>query len=46
MPLPRIAWFVTVLVATVTGVILLLKGYNGYGALAFVIGAAAAINLR
>ncbi len=46
MPLPRIAWLVTVLVAVVTGAILLLKGYNGYGALSFVIAGAAAINLR
>lgn len=46
MSLPRISWLVTVLVAVVTGAILLFKGYNGYGALAFVVGASAAINLR
>lgn len=46
MPLHRAAWLVTVLVAVVTGAVLLVKGYNGYGALSFVIGASAAINLH
>lgn len=45
VPLPRIAWLVTVLVALLTGVILLLDGYTGYGILAFVVGASAAVNL-
>ena len=46
MPLSRIAWLSTVAVAAITGLVLLLNGYTGYGVLAFVVGAAAAINLR
>ncbi|HWV86091.1 MAG TPA: hypothetical protein VNZ62_11655 [Capillimicrobium sp.] len=46
MPLPRIAWLVTVAVAVITGVIVLLNGYTGYGVLSFVVAAAAAINVR
>jgi hypothetical protein len=46
MPLPRIAWIVTVGVALITGFIVLLNGYTGYGVLSFVIAASAAINLR
>jgi hypothetical protein len=46
MPLPRIAWLVTVGVALITGLIVLLNGYTGYGVLSFVIAASAAINLR
>lgn len=45
MPLPRLAWLVTVLAALVTGVLLLLSGYQGYAALAGAIAASAAINL-
>jgi len=44
--LSRIAWLTTVVVAAVTGVIVLLNGYTGYGVLTFVVGASAAINLR
>jgi hypothetical protein len=46
VPLSRIAWLSTVTLAVVTGVVLLLDGYTGYGILAFVVGASAAINLR
>lgn len=46
MPLPRAAWLVTVAVAVLTGVIVLLNGYTGYGVLSFVVAASAAINLR
>ena len=46
VPLSRIAWLLTVAVAAITGVILLIDGYTGYGVLSFVVGAAAAINLR
>ncbi len=46
MPLSRIAWLTTVAVAALTGVILLLDGYTGYGFLSFVVGISAAINLR
>lgn len=45
MPLSRIAWLVTVALAAITGVVLILDGYTGYGVLAFVVGASAAINL-
>ena len=46
MPLSRIAWLMTVAVAVVTGVLLLANDYTGYGMVAFVVGASAAINLR
>jgi hypothetical protein len=46
VPLSRIAWLTTVVLAVITGVVLLLDNYTGYGVLAFVVGAAAAINLR
>jgi len=44
--LARIAWLVTVSIALVTGALLVWKEYDGYGALAFVVAASAAINLR
>jgi hypothetical protein len=46
VPLPRIAWITTVAIALLTGLIVLLNGYTGYGVLSFVIAASAAINLR
>ena len=46
MPLSRIAWIATVCAALLTGVLLLLSGYQGYAALAGAIGLAAAINIR
>lgn len=46
VPLPKLAWLATVLVAVATGLILLLNAYTGYGILAFVVGCSAAINLR
>lgn len=46
MPLPRIAWIVTVLTAVLTGVLLLISGYQGYAALAGAVGLSAAINIR
>lgn len=46
MPLSRIAWLTTVALAAITGVVLLIDNYTGYGVLAFVVGASAAINLR
>jgi hypothetical protein len=46
MPLQRIAWLVTVAAALITALLLFVSGYNGYGALAIAVGAAAAINLR
>ena len=46
MPLSRIAWLATVALAVVTGIVLLIDNYTGYGVLAFVVAASAAINLR
>lgn len=46
MPLPRLAWLLTVLAALITGVLLIVSGYQGYAALAGAIGLSAAINLR
>ena len=46
MPLSRVAWISTVLVSLITGVVLLLDGYTGYGVLAWIVAASAAINLR
>ncbi len=42
----RIAWLVTVAAALITALLLLLSGYNGYGAVAVAVGLSAAINLR
>ncbi|HST56873.1 MAG TPA: hypothetical protein VLJ42_13380 [Solirubrobacteraceae bacterium] len=46
MPVDRIAWITTVLVALLTALLLLLGGYTGYAALSVAVGASAAINLR
>jgi hypothetical protein len=46
VPLPRLAWLLTVLAALITGVLLIVSGYQGYAALAGAIGLSAAINLR
>jgi hypothetical protein len=42
----RIAWLATVLACVITGVVLLLSGYQGYAAVFGAVGACAAINLR
>jgi len=42
----RIAWLVTVVACVVTGVALLVSGYQGYAAVFGAVGACAAINLR
>jgi hypothetical protein len=42
----RIAWLATVLACIVTGVVLLVSGYQGYAAVFGAVGACAAINLR
>lgn len=44
--LTRITWSVTVGACAVLAVLLFVAGYLGYGALAFAVGASAAINLR
>lgn len=46
MSLERIAWSATVGICMVGCVMLLVSGYQGYGALSFVVGLAAAVNLR
>jgi ABC-type Fe3+-siderophore transport system permease subunit len=45
MPLSRIAWIATVLIALLTAALLLLAGYVGYAGLSVAVGASAAINL-
>ncbi len=46
MSLTRIAWLATVLAAVLTGILLLISGYQGYAALAAAVGLSASINLR
>jgi hypothetical protein len=46
VPLSRIAWICTVAAAVITGVLLLISGYQGYAALAGAVGLSAAINIR
>lgn len=46
MELSRIAWITTVMAALITGVLLLVSGYQGYAALAGAVGLSAAINVR
>jgi hypothetical protein len=45
MPLSRVAWITTVLVALLTAALLLLSGYTGYAALSVAVAGSAAINL-
>jgi hypothetical protein len=45
MPLSRIAWLATVVIALVVSLMCLLSGYNGYAAVFLAVGASAAINL-
>jgi hypothetical protein len=46
MPLPRLAWLLTVLLCLVASLILLLSGYYGYAGVVFAVAISAAINLR
>jgi hypothetical protein len=46
VPLPRIAWLVTVSICVVAAAILLLSGYVGYAGVVFAVALSAAINLR
>jgi len=41
----RIWWMVATFAALITGVLLFVSGYDGYGALALAVAASAAINL-
>jgi hypothetical protein len=45
MAITRVAWFVTVVVALVTALLLLLSGYDGYAGLGVAVAASAAINV-
>jgi hypothetical protein len=46
VPLNRIAWLTTVVACLITGLLLLLAGYQGYAGVALVVALSAAINLR
>ena len=46
MPLSKIAWLATVVVAFVAAVLLLLADYFGYAGVVSAVGFSAAINLR
>jgi hypothetical protein len=46
VPLPKIAWSVTVAICVIAAFILLLSGYVGYAGVVFAVALAAAINLR
>jgi hypothetical protein len=46
VPLPRIAWLITVGVCVIIAAILLLSGYLGYAGVLLAIALSAAINLR
>ncbi len=46
MPLPRIAWLVTVGACLIGAVLLLASGYVGYAGVVFAVACSAAINLR
>ena len=46
MPLPKIAWLVTVAICVIAAVILLLSGYVGYAGVVSAVALAAGINLR
>ena len=46
MTLGRVAWMTTVGICLVGAVLLFIGGYQGYGLLSLVVGAAAAINVR
>jgi len=46
VPLPKIAWLVTVAICVIAAVILLLSGYVGYAGVVSAVALAAGINLR
>ena len=46
MPLPKIAWLVTVAICLIAALILLLSGYIGYAGVVSAVALAAGINLR
>ena len=46
MPLPKIAWLVTVVICIIAALILLLSNYIGYAGVVLAVAIAAGINLR
>jgi hypothetical protein len=46
VPLPRLAWLVTVAACLIGAALLLASGYVGYAAVTFAVACSAAINLR
>jgi hypothetical protein len=46
VPLPKIAWLITVSICVIAAVILLLSGYIGYAGVVLAVALAAGINLR
>ncbi|MFL5819754.1 MAG: hypothetical protein ACJ76S_03625 [Solirubrobacteraceae bacterium] len=46
MPFGKLAWLTTVIVCVIAAALLLIFGYDGYGATVFVVALSAAINLR
>jgi hypothetical protein len=46
VPLPRIAWLITVAICVIAALILLLSNYYGYAGVVLAVALAAAINLR
>jgi hypothetical protein len=46
MPLPRLAWLVTVGACLIAALVLVLSGYDGYAGVALAIAISAGINLR
>jgi hypothetical protein len=46
VPLPRLAWLLTLGVCLIAALVLLLSGYDGYAGVALAVGISAGINLR
>ena len=46
VPLPKIAWLITVATCMIAALILLLSNYDGYAGVVLAVALAAAINLR
>jgi hypothetical protein len=46
VPLPKIAWLITVAICVIAALILLLSNYVGYAGVVLAVALAAAINLR
>ena len=46
VPLPKVAWLVTVVICVIASLILLLSNYVGYAGVVFAVALSAGINLR